>query len=779
MAETVKSQRPPVPSPSGSGPAAPVKIAVAVVAGLVLLCVALTLILIGPAKGFASGTGLFGTRASLFADLNLLAEIVLLLGLTVGYGLAKGNKIAAHQYNQTVWVLLNIVLVMFIMIISFSRQVVRGIPAELLKAYYFTSFLHSLLGGITILCGIYILLRMNKLLPPALRISWWKNLMRITLGLYWLVGLFGLGTYYVWYVQPRAVADVPEGTEAPPNTVIVPVANYAFNPGVLEIPAGTTVIFRNDDPDPHTVTSETDAFPEGQLEEKSEYSFTFTTEGEFPYFCLYHGAAGGVGMAGLVKVVPAGSIAALPTAVNPPEPTAQPTAAEPPADALGAQSVGYGAFRDSAARSDAFELVISGLPAPQGEFHAWLIGEGSPLHLGPVSPDAAGNAALTYVSPTGENLLAKYNGFSVTQETAGSNPTAPSGSVLVTNSLAPEALGPVRQLLVASSDAPAQTPYAVGLITLSEELFRHAKAVNGATILGDTAGQNRHIEHMLTIIEGQGGEHYTDFDHDGAIQDPGDGFGILHYTDGVAAQAAAAVTAAGASDNVRIHAAEVQVLATNLRTWAGDIVDLVLVIQTSTDPAAKQAAAARALELSRNMLNGVDANANGVIEATVGEGGAYTAYFYAQYLAALGAEPEPGSGIATPLPPTGTPEPTAEPSATATLEPGATAAPTATPAPATATPEPTTAPTAAPVFITYRNFEIVPAQTTIKVGTTVTFLIQGALHQPYNFTAPNTFESPANLGDGTSYSFTFNEAGTVTILCGYHANMSATVIVQP
>ena len=154
MAETVKSQRPPVPSPSGSGPAAPVKIAVAVVAGLVLLCVALTLILIGPAKGFASGTGLFGTRASLFADLNLLAEIVLLLGLTVGYGLAKGNKIAAHQYNQTVWVLLNIVLVMFIMIISFSRQVVRGIPAELLKAYYFTSFLHSLLGGITILCGI-------------------------------------------------------------------------------------------------------------------------------------------------------------------------------------------------------------------------------------------------------------------------------------------------------------------------------------------------------------------------------------------------------------------------------------------------------------------------------------------------------------------------------------------------------------------------------------------------------------------------------------------------
>jgi len=310
---TVKNQlpkpldaKPPDSKPPGSkGPAATVKIAVAVVTGLVLLCLALTLIIIGPARGLATNTGLFGTRASLFADINLLAELLLLFGLTAGYGLARANKITAHQYNQTFWVLLNLVLVMFIMLVSFSRSVVRGIPGELLKAYYFTSFTHALLGTVTILCGIYLLLRMNNLLPKALRISWWKNLMRITLGLYWLVGLFGLGTYYFWYVQPRAVAEVPDGTPVAADTAIVPVANYTFNPGVLEIPAGTTVIFRNDDPDPHTVTSETGAFPEGLLEEKTSYTFIFTTEGEFAYFCQYHGAAGGVGMSGIIKVVPA------------------------------------------------------------------------------------------------------------------------------------------------------------------------------------------------------------------------------------------------------------------------------------------------------------------------------------------------------------------------------------------------------------------------------------------------------------------------------------------
>jgi plastocyanin len=92
-------------------------------------------------------------------------------------------------------------------------------------------------------------------------------------------------------------------------------------------------------------------------------------------------------------------------------------------------------------------------------------------------------------------------------------------------------------------------------------------------------------------------------------------------------------------------------------------------------------------------------------------------------------------------------------------------------------------PTAATVFITYQDFVIVPAQQTIKVGTRVTFLIRsasGSFHQPFNFTPPNTFEAPPELGDGTSFSFTFNEAGTITILCGYHeADMRASLTIEP
>jgi plastocyanin len=91
----------------------------------------------------------------------------------------------------------------------------------------------------------------------------------------------------------------------------------------------------------------------------------------------------------------------------------------------------------------------------------------------------------------------------------------------------------------------------------------------------------------------------------------------------------------------------------------------------------------------------------------------------------------------------------------------------------------TPASSAGPITIIYQDFEILPASTTLKVGTVVTFLIKGSKHQPYNFTAPNTFEAPPNLSDGASYTYTFAEAGTTTILCGYHRDMQATVVVEP
>jgi len=201
--------KPKPPKKKSWKPSRAAKILIAAVVGLVLIASALFLIL-GRSAGLATAPGFLGTRAGLFADFNLLAEILQLAGLTAGYFLVKRGNYAAHQYNQTAWVFFNIVLTILIMEVAFNRQVVPGIPEKLLRTYYGVATVHAMLGGATILLAIYIVLHRNNLIPKALRWKKWKLLMQIALALYWAVGLFGLATYYYWYVAPREATGAPE-----------------------------------------------------------------------------------------------------------------------------------------------------------------------------------------------------------------------------------------------------------------------------------------------------------------------------------------------------------------------------------------------------------------------------------------------------------------------------------------------------------------------------------------------------------------------------------------
>lgn len=745
-------------------PASSVKIAVAVLVGLVLVGTAVFILVQRNATSLGGGQGLFGTRAGFFADVNLIAEVVLLLGLTVGYGLARRGNIPAHQYNQTAWVLFNIVLTIFIMALVFNVQVRPGLPANLRDAYGLTSTLHAILGTVTILCGIYILLRMNKLLPKALRVSWWKNLMRVTLGLYWLTGLFGLGTYYFWYIRPLPIVEVPTpeptqiGGLQPGGLVTLPLANYAFVPADLTIPAGTTVRFENLDPDAHTVTFDNTEFSAIGFQAGDTGEIKFDAVGTFQYYCEYHGGPGLSGMAGVVRVVEASANVAVPTAVVPPTVTPQPTAI--PFDVLVLSVNGAGLFQDVAADNDGFLLALAGIPAEiSGELKVWLTGEGAPLSLGVLTRDAQGAAQFAYADADGRNLLAEYSGFLVTAETPGAQPTAPSDQVVLGGRITQDVLGAVRLLLVSAPDTPDNQAYAAQLIDQTEELTHHVTEINENALSGDRASMNRHIEHMYAILSGKGSENYIDFDGDQFVDDPGDGFGILNYADAIESQALAAANALDATDNVKTQATRLVFLAGNIRQWAKRMLELGLGAHEATTDADRQAHTAELPALASQLLSGVDINENGLIEPIKEEGGAYTIYFQSQALAAMGALTEDALlGLPTPAPPTATPRPEDTPVPTPTV------GPTATPG---------------PVTVVYRNFEIVPNNIVIKAGTTIIFLIKDSLHEPYTFENAPAFDSGGGLGDGTNYQRTFNNVGTFTILCGYHANMSATLTVTP
>ncbi len=92
-----------------------------------------------------------------------------------------------------------------------------------------------------------------------------------------------------------------EGT-AEGQTVTVIIEGYRFGEGELTVAPGTTVIWRNESSAPHTVTADNGLFDSGNLARGDQFQFTFTEEGEYPYYCRYHGGPGGTGMAGKVIV---------------------------------------------------------------------------------------------------------------------------------------------------------------------------------------------------------------------------------------------------------------------------------------------------------------------------------------------------------------------------------------------------------------------------------------------------------------------------------------------
>jgi CDGSH-type Zn-finger protein len=137
---------------------------------------------------------------ALIPELNLALEILLVAGLTFGSRLAKRGNIAAHRYNQTVWVLLNALLVALIMAGGMQNAVVES-AAELVLIGNWMPWLHAVIGTATVICGLWLVLQMNGLLPQRLHVRGWKKLMQLTLAGYWAVALSGIALYYVWFLR--------------------------------------------------------------------------------------------------------------------------------------------------------------------------------------------------------------------------------------------------------------------------------------------------------------------------------------------------------------------------------------------------------------------------------------------------------------------------------------------------------------------------------------------------------------------------------------------------
>jgi len=72
------------------------------------------------------------------------------------------------------------------------------------------------------------------------------------------------------------------------SPVAVKIANFAFSPQTITVPAGTVVQWTNTDSVAHTATASDNSFDSGNLNQNKSWSYTFTKPGKYAYVCSYH-----------------------------------------------------------------------------------------------------------------------------------------------------------------------------------------------------------------------------------------------------------------------------------------------------------------------------------------------------------------------------------------------------------------------------------------------------------------------------------------------------------
>jgi plastocyanin len=105
------------------------------------------------------------------------------------------------------------------------------------------------------------------------------------------VTLRGLGLAFV-----TAVLLQLSGVSAHAQEIQVTIDNFTFAPQELTVKVGDTVTWTNHDDIPHTVVS-AGKFRSKAMDTDNSFSFTFTSAGDYKYFCSLHPH-----MTGLIKV---------------------------------------------------------------------------------------------------------------------------------------------------------------------------------------------------------------------------------------------------------------------------------------------------------------------------------------------------------------------------------------------------------------------------------------------------------------------------------------------
>jgi anti-sigma-K factor RskA len=299
-------------------------------------------------------------------------------------------------------------------------------------------------------------------------------------------------------------------------------------------------------------------------------------------------------------------------------------------------------FQNGAAAMDQITINATlALPPENMQYEAWIIDDEheQSRSLGILKKNADGQFSLTFVDPQSRNLLANYNRMEITLEPSPDDSPNSSRNVAYSSLIPPEALEHIRHLMVGTDETPGQVAVSAGLIKNVTLIKQAASAMQHAFETGDRPGMRLNAEAIVNLIVGKEDlKFYNDWNADGTITDPGDGYGLLinggqgGYLDAMIHHASYSADAPGATSEIKLHATHVETCIQNLENWAPELRDLAVNIARASENQDVEADLRKAITLANQMLDGIDIDGSESVDPIAGEGGTMTAFEHAEYM---------------------------------------------------------------------------------------------------------------------------------------------------
>lgn len=317
---------------------------------------------------------------------------------------------------------------------------------------------------------------------------------------------------------------------------------------------------------------------------------------------------------------------------------------KPASSAAQRQPVGAAFFDDFNWLVDKISITTSGLPQPDSKnhFQVWLLANGGETQMNIGALNFTGQTGqLNFTNPSGENLLGEFDELLVTRET-NENPDHPSANVVASSVFPPLALMHVRHILYSVDNTPDETALIQGLWDVADTIHGSVSELRDAFDANDEKTLHLKTEEIVNQLVGdQNAELYKDWNEDGIIDDPNDGFGLLAngtergYISQTLSHDEYAMSASDASSNIIQNGENLKICLQNMQGWSERLLDLALQLQAMPYGADMEATVAEMERVAASLLYGNDTNGNGRIESVVGEGGADTAYYVSYALAQM------------------------------------------------------------------------------------------------------------------------------------------------